>query len=467
MSTDSISAAAAVRPTARQLKWQSIEFYGMVFYGMNTFTGAKTGTGAEGEKTFFPIDLDTDEWAQTMADADMRGMILTAKYYDGFCNWQTKTTTHSVAGSDWEDGKGDLVGMCAESARKAGLKFGLYYPVWDMHEPSFKDPSGSFNDFMAAQLKELLTNYGTIFELFLDDRCDHLVNFTVDYGRIYKLVRELQPDCAITFRGPDGRYLGNSRGVTRKSEWSVVPANYTYSENGGVPDSVRRKKYGEMELDIGSAKSIKKERSFAWAPCEVFWPMRSHLFYKNDDEYTVKTKDKILEMYDRSVGGNANLCMALAPDRRGRFHDSDKQILTATGRELHLIYSSNMLVVPGLLKSLTASTEADEVHKAGNLLRPTGSWRPAGNDKKPEITVELNSEEPFEKIVLCENIALGEHIEEFEVYLTVKGKWKKIYEGTNVGHKRIVPVKATRTEGIKIIITKYREFVELARLQVT
>ena len=465
--TDPISAAAAVRPTERQIKWQDTEFYGMIFFGMNTFTGARTGTGAEGEKTFFPLDLDTDEWAQVASDARMRGLILTAKYYDGFCNWQTKTTGHSVAGSDWEDGKGDLVRMCAESARRAGLKFGLYYPIWDMHEPSFKDPDGSFNDYIAAQLEELLTNYGAIFELFLDDRCDHVVNFKVDYGRIYRLVRELQPDCAITFRGPDGRYVGNSHGVTRKAEWSVVPANYTYLENGGVPDSVRRKKQGAMELDIGSSKFIKKENSFAWAPCEVFWPMRAHLFYKNDDEYTVKTKDKILDIYERSVGGNANLCIAMCPDRRGRFHENDRQILTATGRDLNLIYSSNMLRVPEILKSLTASSEAGDMYKAGGLLKPSASWRPAPGDKKPEITVLLNNPEPFEKIVLCENIALGEHIEEFEIYLLTKGKWKKAYEGANVGHKRIVPFKTTRTEGIKIVITKYREFIELTRLQVT
>ncbi|MCR5783490.1 MAG: alpha-L-fucosidase [Clostridia bacterium] len=466
MSTNSIQTAANVRPTKRQMTWQDTEYYGMIFYGINTFTAREIGTGAEGAKTFFPLELDTDDWAQVIADADMKGMILTAKHYDGFCNWQTKTTDYSVAGSDWEDGKGDLVRLCAESARRHGLKFGLYYPIWDMHEPSFKKTDGSFNDFIIAQLTELLTEYGHIFELYLDDRCNHLINFSIDYARIYALVRKLQPDCAITFRGPDARYLGNARGVTRKAEWSVVPANYSYTEDGSVPASVRRRKEGEMELDIGSAKAIKKETAFAWAPCEVFWPMRSHLFYRNDDEYTVKTKDKILDVYLRTVGANANLCIALAPDRNGKFHETDAKILAATGKDLHITYASNILTDTSVVESIKASTEAGGMYSVKELTSPVGSWRAADGDKRPEITVLFKEEELFDKVVLCENIANGEHIEEFEVSLKQKGKWKKVYEGTNVGHKRIVPLRTGKSEGVRIVIKKYREFVELKSLQI-
>ncbi|MCK7479410.1 MAG: hypothetical protein M0C28_20215 [Candidatus Moduliflexus flocculans] len=39
----------------------------------------------------------------------------------------------------------------------------------------------------------------------------------------FALIRELQPEAVISIMGPDARWIGNEAGVTRESEWSVIP----------------------------------------------------------------------------------------------------------------------------------------------------------------------------------------------------------------------------------------------------
>lgn len=448
--------AADIKPTERQIKFQNTEFYAIIYYGMNTFTIKEIGDGFAVPEMFYPENLDTDIWAQAVKDLQMKGMIITAKHYDGFCNWPTDTTDYCVKNSNWLDGQGDLLRMTCDSARKHGLKFGIYFPIWDRHEKSFNTPE--YNTYLKNQITELVTSYGELFCLYLDDRCDDEININIDYKGIYKIVREHQPDCAITFRGPDGRWLGNSRGVTRDCEWSCVPASYSYDEDGTVPFSKKQKKMGIMEIDIGSRKAIRKETSFRWAPCEVIIPMRKGWFYKKDDDYSSKTKDKLLDLYTRTVGNNANLMLGLAPDKRGKFTDTESQIFKSTGHDLRVIFGYN-LFKDG---KTSASSELSGLYKAQNVATDDDSfWMPSPDDRKPEIVIEFDKTEMFDKVVIAENIRNGQHIEQFAVYIDVKGKWKKYAEGKTVGHKKICTGKPVESDKIKIVFKKYRKTPEI------
>ena len=453
--------AADIKPTERQLKWQDMEFYAIVYYGMNTFTGRDIGDGFAVPETFCPENIDTDEWAKAVSDGAMSGLIITAKHYDGFCNWQTDTTDYCVKSSNWLGGKGDLVKMVGDSARKAGLKFGIYYSIWDRHEKSFN--TEDYNTYLINQITELTKNYGELFEIVLDDRCDVDLKIDIDYKSIYKVIRENQPDCAITFRGPDGRWVGNSRAVTRNEEWSSVPANYSYDEDGTVPDSKRMKKIGQMEMDIGSRKVIKKETEFRWAPCEVIYAMRPHWFHKKDDDMLAKTKDKILTMYYKTVGNNSNLMLGIAPNKVGHLHEQELQILESTGHDLRIIFGYNLLTEG----EVTASSVLSALYKAENVVKDDDSfWSPSADDKKPELTVTFDEPHIFDKVVIKENIRNGQHVEEFTVYTeNEKGKWKKFGEGTAIGHKKICAEKPVKTKKIKIVFEKYRKTPEIKMVQ--
>ena len=114
---------------------------------------------------FNPTRPDTDQWCRTAQRAGMKYIVLVAKHHDGFCLWPTAFTDYSVRSTPF---KGDVVGELADSARKHGLKFGLYYSLWDRHEPLHDSDEYACVGFMKDQLTELLTSYGEVIELWFD-----------------------------------------------------------------------------------------------------------------------------------------------------------------------------------------------------------------------------------------------------------------------------------------------------------
>src|SRR5258708_14458445 len=96
-------------PTAAQLEWQRDELALFLHFGVNTFTDREWGDGREDPGIFAPAALDARQWARAAQAGGFRAMILTAKHHDGFCLWPSRTTGHTVAGSPWRGGKGDLV----------------------------------------------------------------------------------------------------------------------------------------------------------------------------------------------------------------------------------------------------------------------------------------------------------------------------------------------------------------------
>lgn len=455
-------AAALVKPSERQIKWQQTEFYAMISYGMPPFTGKQYGDGFTPATVFWPEDLNVEEWVLAVKSAGMKGLVLTCKHYDGFCLWPTEFTDYSLKNSNWKGGQGDIVKEVSDCCHKHGIKFGVYIAPWDRHEPTYGSGK-AYDDFFMNLLRELLTNYGEVFCVWLDAVCGSDEQNVQDYDweSYYALIRELQPDAAITFRGPDVRWIGNERGVTRESEWSVVPAHIGVREDGTSPKSKSKKSKGFMDLDIGSRKAIKHEEDFIWYPAECSVPIRDHWFHVADDKYGIKTKDKLLKLYYNTVGGNANLMLGLAPDKRGHLDETDIQVLAALGHDLKLYFGYNLAQRDG---TVHASSEASSEFSALNCLKDDefSVWKASESDKKPFLEIELNEADLFDKIVIMENIRNGQHVEAFEVsYLNEKGKWKKCAEGTVIGYKKICCLKPTKSKKVRITFTEYRAPVEI------
>ena len=455
-------------PTARQIEWQKTEFYGLISYGMPVFTGKQYGEGFTPPSMFCPEDMNTDLWCVLAKAAGMKGLVLTCKHYDGFCLWPTKHTDYSVKSSNWLDGEGDLVRLLSDSCKKHGLKFGVYIAPWDRHEKSYGSGE-EYDDFFCGLLTELLSDYGDIFCVWLDGVCGESEKRVQkhNWGRYYSLIRKLQPDAVISFRGPDVRWGGNEKGVTRNEEWSVVPAHLGVNEDGTEVMSRSKKSARVFDLDIGSRKAIKKETDFIWYPCEVSLPMRSHWFFEEDDKYSIKTKDKLIKLYYNTVGNNSCLMLGLAPNKRGEFDDVDSQILTALGCDLRLYFGYNLLKEA---KISSVSSEFSSETSVNNILTDEMNffWRPSDDDKHPEIVIDMPEGEYFDKIVLCENIAHGQHVEEFEIsgFDTDKKKWKKLADGTSIGYKRILTVKAGNYSKLRFRFKEFREFFEISNISV-
>ncbi len=117
---------------------------------------------------FRPATDCARQWASLARQAGMRYMVLTAKHHDGFCHWDTATTTHKAPASAC--GR-DLVAEYVEACRAEGLRVGLYYSLldWTMpgagdieHLRADKDAARGVRELAFAQLEELSSNYGRI-----------------------------------------------------------------------------------------------------------------------------------------------------------------------------------------------------------------------------------------------------------------------------------------------------------------
>ena len=153
-------------PSKNQLEWHKMEYYAFIHFNMNTFTNMEWGFGSESPKQFNPTNLDARQWAKTIKDAGMKGVIITAKHHDGFCLWPSKYTEHSVKNSPWKNGRGDVLKDLSEACKEFGLKMGVYLSPWDRNHADYGNPE--YIEYFQNQLHELLTNYGDIFEVWFD-----------------------------------------------------------------------------------------------------------------------------------------------------------------------------------------------------------------------------------------------------------------------------------------------------------
>ena len=446
--------AASVVPSERQLRWQALEFQAFVHFGMNTFTDREWGEGTEDPRLFDPTDLDADQWVEAVKAAGIRGLIVTAKHHDGFCLWPSAFTAHSVKSSPWKDGKGDVVGEVAAACRKGGLAFGVYLSPWDRHEPSYGD-SPKYNAYFKAQLRELLTHYGEISEVWFDGACGEGPNGkrqVYDWAGYFALIRELQPGAVISIMGPDARWIGNEAGVTRESEWSVIPivgdddAPDAKSPGGIAGIDAQAKDLGSMDR---IAEVAKRGGRLLWYPGQVDVSIRPGWFYHAAEDDKVKTLDQLLDIYYTSVGGNAQLLLNIPPDKRGRIHENDARRLKELGDRLKATFAVNL--AEGALISVTgpfAATGATPVESPTN--------RASAPALELAFTFDLGGPKAFNVAMLGEIPSRGQRLEAFAFDVWDGRDWREIARGTTVGYKKLLRFPAVEATRVRLRVLKAR-----------
>ncbi len=443
-----IEKANSIVPSQAQIEFMNTEFIAFIHYGMNTFCNTEWGSGREPEKYFNPADFSAKQWVKAIKSAKMKGMVLTCKFSDGFCLWPSKYTEHSVKNSPWLDGKGDMVKELSEECRNEGIKFGIYLSPYDMYEPSFG--TEKYNDFFVNQLTELLTDYGDIFCIWFER--DESGRQTYDWERYYKTVKQLQPNTMICNCGPDIRWIGNHSGVSRKSEWSIVPKEL-------INDAPAVKL---VQPDLGSRKKIKKADELIWFPAIMDMKMRPGWFFHDNETVSLEVLSKALISYFKSVGNNSTFILNVSPSHSGRIDKHDLQQLITLGAQLELEFKENF--TEGA--EFKSTDSCDELHSEKFINSGKSCFRTANGTKKAVITVDMGEVKSINKVVLAENIETGQQIEKFSLYYFYNKRWHKIFKGTTIGRKKICIISPMDARRIKLVIEKTRDFATISEFKV-
>lgn len=409
---------SGANPSPRQLAWHDLEYSAFVHFGLNTFTDREWGYGDESPKLFDPSEFDADRVVSLFRDAGMRAVILTAKHHDGFCLWPSKVTSHSVRSSPWMDGTGDVVRAFAEACKRHGLKFGVYLSPWDRNHADYGRPV--YLDDYRNQLRELLTEYGEISEVWFDGAnggegyyggaretrtIDRRTYY--DWPTTWEMVRELQPNAVIfSDVGPDVRWVGNEQGVAGQTNWSAYSP---IGPDGDLPAPGYTRYQEGMEGHAGGA---------SWIPAECDVSIRPGWFYHPAEDSLVKSPLQLMSLYLRSVGRNAALLLNVPLDRRGLVAPGDSAALLGFRHLRDRFFERSSTV------SLHSMDAGDSV------------WTSAEAE-----AVDFNG------IEISEDIRSGQRVAFFRVESWHDAKWRTIASGTTIGRKRILlvpPISGTR-----------------------
>ena len=439
-------------PEPKQVEWQQMETYAFIHFGLNTFNDREWGYGDTDPKVFNPTNLDCDQWAQTLVKAGMKGVILTAKHHDGFCLWPFEGTEYSIKNSPWKNGKGNVVKELSEACKKYGLKFAVYLSPWDRHQANYGTPE--YLPYFYAQLHDLLTNYGPVFEVWFDGanggdgwyggakdiRTIDRKNY-YNYPRIYEMLDSIQPQ-AIIFSdgGPGCRWVGNEKGFAGATNWSFL-------REGEVHPGYEK----SYELQYGHADGNQ------WVPAECDVSIRPGWFYHPEEDDRVKSPDQLVDLYYRSVGHNATLLLNFPVDRRGLIHPVDSANAVRFHEMIQQQLKANL--VAGMTPKVSNERGGDFVASALTDDNFDTYWATEDGVTTADIEFSFDTPTRMNRMMLQEYIPLGQRVKAFVVEYLDKDTWLPVKlneETTTIGYKRLLRFETVETKGIRIRITDAR-----------
>ncbi|MEP6928807.1 MAG: alpha-L-fucosidase [Flavobacterium sp.] len=447
-------------PTQKQIDWHEMEFYAFVHFSLNTFTNKEWGYGDESPELFNPTNLDVRQWARVAKEAGMKGIILVAKHHDGFCLWPSAYTERSVKNSPWQNGKGDLVKELAAACKEYDLKLGLYLSPWDRNHPQYGKPE--YITYFRNQLKELLTNYGDVFEMWFDgaNGGDGYYGGTNETRKInsleyynwdetYKMIYQTAPKTLVWGVGPsEARWIGNEEGRAGKTNWSLLRQKDELAGKVNYTEFVSGHEDGEK-----------------WVPGEADVSIRPGWFYHAVEDDKVRPLDEMVDIYYESIGRNANLILNLPVDRRGLVHENDVARLKELVATIKADFKTELLAKSKVTASNVRGNNAE--FGAKNVIDGNKNTYWATDDAVKTASIEFEFDKPtaIDRILLQEYIKLGQRVRAFTVEAKVNGQWKTIANETTIGYKRILRVDRVLASALKINITDSKANVVISNIQ--
>ena len=303
--------------------WRDARFGMFIHWGPVSLEGTEIGWSRDREvprakydelyKHFNPTQFDAVEWVGLAKKAGMKYMVLTAKHHDGFCLWDTETTTYDIMSTPF--GR-DVVKELSDECKKQGIVFSTYYSILDWYHPDYNTagvyggpgfalPDGQapsmdrYVSYMNEHLRELVGGYGPLGIMWFDGEWEE--PWTHERGQaLYEYVRELQPDIIVNNRVDKGR--DGMDGTT-------------------LTDQVYAGDYDTPEQRVGNFQT---ER-----PWETCMTICEQWAWKPDDD--MKSFKETLDILLQTAGGDGNLLLNVGPMPDGRIEPRQAERLLEIG----------------------------------------------------------------------------------------------------------------------------------------
>jgi alpha-L-fucosidase len=263
-------------------------------YGPTAEEYAKAASG------FYPANFDADAWVKAIKEGGAKYICITTRHHDGFSMFHTKQSPYNIV--DATPFHRDILKELSDACQRYGIKLHLYYSHLDWTREDYpqgrtghdtgRDASKAdwnhYYNFMNAQLRELLTEYGPIRAVWFDGWWDHDEDATPFDWRLeeqYAMIHSLQPGCLVGNNHHQNPFDGEDIQIFERD----VPGENTA---------------GYSEQDISHL------------PLETCNTMNGMWGYKiKDQDY--KTVDEIISYLVRTAGMGANLLLNIGPQPDG------------------------------------------------------------------------------------------------------------------------------------------------------
>lgn len=310
----------AQRLSIEKLKeWQDLKYGMFIHFGMSTYLGEELPDGNAPVDAYAPTDLDVAQWVRVAKDAGMNYAVLTAKHVAGHCLWPSEYTEYDISNNKENT---DVVGEFVKECRKQGILPGLYYCSWDNHHRFFSlmpDKSENYakalitpkesdlnlspppyttslyQNFMTAQIDELLEKYSPLVEFWID------IPIILGNGYrefLYEHITEKYPNMVVVMN--HGK--------------KQVDNELVFMEDKAWPTDVLTLERYYSEKHYNPVWTIKGEEIYF--PAETCLPIGNEWFWEDDDE--VKAMDDLVKIVESNLENKVNLLLNVPPDKTGK-----------------------------------------------------------------------------------------------------------------------------------------------------
>lgn len=412
-------------PTEVQLAWQDFEVGSLNSFQMVTFWGGQLKAdrpfNLSSPAEFTAKDMDTDQWAQAVAEMGGKYQVLNVKDESGFLLWPTKCTyqngtvyPYTVANSPNAKANGDLLERFVASNKKHGIRSGIYYLGWGNFFMNITNSGGTYDcsvdtsqtrEFIQMQLchlEELYSEYG-FSEIWFDGGAPCLKSYE---DAIANLTLFYQGENAVAFQGPmsypnDIRWVGTEAGVAPPDTWSATESSQTFGaglKNGQVWAPA------ESDTCIRTADCCApggEPANSGSAGCWVWYPNTTQ---------SVKSQKTLRDSYLKTVGRNSNLLLNISPNTDGTIDEEDMAAYKKLGAWI-------------------AKTFGREIKAHNDTVLVNNS-----------TTLDLTGVSNFTFISIMEEQHHGQRIWGWTLEGKRAGskKWELLSRGGSIGHKRII-----------------------------